>query len=141
MRHTSPEVCLFYRYFPLFRYKFGVFVEYENGMHAVYSQNFITRFGAEKRGARLIGHKGTVEFDWYQNKVKVYNHFENSSEEYSVTQNGTHSGGDTFLAENFIAVMEGSDKSRSTLEEGILSATMCLAAKRSSNEHIFCEIQ
>ncbi|MEE1278696.1 MAG: Gfo/Idh/MocA family oxidoreductase [Acutalibacteraceae bacterium] len=118
----------------------SVILEYENGMHAVYSQNFITRFGAEKRGARLIGYKGTVEFDWYQDKIWVYRHLEDVREEYSVAQCGTHSGGDTYLAENFIAVMEGKDKSRSTLEEGILSATMCLAAKRSANEHIFCEI-
>ncbi len=118
----------------------SVIVEYENGLHIVYSQNFITRFGAEKRGARLIGHKGTVEFDWYQDKIRVFRHLENVSEEYSVAQTGTHSGGDTYLAENFIAVMEGLDKSRAPLEEGILSASMCLAARRSSNEHIFCEL-
>lgn len=118
----------------------SVIVEYENGLHIVYSQNFITRFGAEKRGARLIGYKGTVEFDWYQDKIRVFRHLENVSEEYSVAQTGTHSGGDTYLAENFIAVMEGSDKSRAPLEEGILSASMCLAARRSSEEHVFCEL-
>ncbi len=119
----------------------SVILEYENGVHAVYSQNFITRFGAEKRGARLIGYKGTVEFDWYQDKIRVFRHLENVSEEYSVAQCGTHSGGDAYLAENFIAVMEGKDVSRAPLEEGILSASMCLAAKRSANEHIFCEIE
>ncbi len=119
----------------------SVIVEYENGVHAVYSQNFITRFGAEKRGARLIGYKGTVEFDWYKDNIKVFRHLENITEEYSVAQTGTHSGGDAYLAENFINVMKGTEKSHSPLAEGILSASMCLAAQKSSEEHIFCDIE
>jgi predicted dehydrogenase len=49
-------------------------IQYESGMHAVYTQNFFVRNKAGKRGARLLGYKGTLEFDWYTSEVKVYMH-------------------------------------------------------------------
>ena len=42
----------------------SVLIRYDNGVHAVYTQNFITRKDAGKRGAIIIGYKGTLEFDW-----------------------------------------------------------------------------
>ena len=38
-------------------------VRYESGMHAVYSQNFFARKKAARRGARLYGYLGTLEYD------------------------------------------------------------------------------
>lgn len=116
-------------------------IEYESGMHVVYSQNFITRNGAGKRGARLIGYKGTLEFDWTKNIITVYRHLENVTETYEVKCNASgHGGGDAILAENFVNVMKGKEVSRATLKEGILSAQMCLLARKSSVEHQFYEI-
>ena len=43
-----------------------------------------------------------------------------------------HSGGDKLLVANFIEVMEGSNKSKSPLLDGIISAKMCLSAKKSA---------
>lgn len=115
-------------------------VEYDNGVHAVYTQNFVARKGAAKRGARLIGYYGTVEFDFVTGKAHVYYHNENKTETYEFALGHGHSGGDDALIKNFAAVVRGTETSRSSLDDGILSATMCLAAKRSSNEKIFCDI-
>lgn len=116
-------------------------IEYESGMHVVYTQNFIVRKDAGKRGARLIGYKGTLEFDWVSNEIKVFRHLEAVNEHYTFGEGGgSHFGGDNELVANFISVMKGTDVSHATLEEGILSAKMCLMAKKSAKEHIFCDI-
>ncbi len=115
-------------------------IEYESGMHVVYSQDFIVRNGAGKRGARLIGYYGTLEFDWVTGRITVYRHLEQVKEEYTLTQGSGHFGGDGMLAENFIGVMKGTERSQTTLAEGILSAEMCLAARKSSEEHVFVEL-
>lgn len=116
-------------------------IEYESGMHVAYSQDFIVRNGAGKRGARLIGYKGTVEFDWFDEKITVYKHLENVVETHKFpNMQSDHFGGDNELVSNFIGVMEGAEKSRATLEEGILSANMCLMCKRSAEERRFFDI-
>lgn len=119
----------------------SVIVEYESGMHVVYSQDFIVRNGASKRGARLIGYKGTLEFDWYKDTVTVFRHDADIVETYKIGgQEGAHFGGDAILAENFVNVMMGTEKTIAPLSEGILSAEMCLGAKLSSEKHIFVEL-
>ncbi len=116
-------------------------IEYGSGMHVAYSQNFVARNDAGKRGARLIGYKGTIEFDWYKAEVNVYNHLECVSEKHKfVDDSGSHFGGDDYLINNFIDVMTGKDVSHSTLAEGILSAKMCLLCKRSAQEKKFFEL-
>lgn len=120
----------------------SILIEYDSGMHVAYTQNFIVRTeAAGKRGARLIGYKGTLEFDWVTSKIKVFRHLENVTEEYNLIDNGTHFGGDPELASNFVKILEGKDVSHSTLADGILSAKLCLAAKKSATEHIFCDIR
>ena len=116
-------------------------LEYENGMHVVYTQNFVARNGAGKRGARLIGFKGTLEFDWVTSTIRVFRHQENVSEEYTVHKTGTsHFGGDQNLVDNFLDVMKGTAPSDAPLSDGIFSAHLCLCAKKSSLEHIFVDI-
>ena len=116
-------------------------VEFESGMHVVYSQDFIVRGLAGKRGARLVGYLGTLEFDWNSNKITVYSHTEMTKEEITPQASAAgHFGGDINLVKNFVEVMKGTAKSIATLEEGILSAKLCLAAKKSSMEHIFVDI-
>ena len=118
----------------------SVIVEYESGMHVVYSQNFFARKGAKKRGARLFGYKGTVEFDFNTGIVTVYRHNEEITETYTVKHTGHHFGGDRILTRNFVDLMAGTAASKATLAEGILSADMCLAAKRSARDHSFQDI-
>lgn len=118
----------------------SVIVRYENGLHVVYTQNFVARKGAAKRGARFIGYLGTVEFDFPSATIKVYDHMSSNIETIDLSEDkGKHFGGDRRLAESFVAVMQGAP-SPSTLAEGILSVEMCLAAKESTAEKRFVDI-
>ena len=51
-----------------------------------------------------------------------------------------HGGGDLKLIENFIGVMQGTEKSKTPLEQGLLSAYMCLKAKESAENHTFVKL-
>ncbi len=117
-------------------------VEYETGMHVCYSQNFFARRKAHARGARLLGYRGTVEFDWATDELKVYMHHVPRVETYKTdTSQMSHGGGDTVLADNFIRVMRGDAKSVAPLSAGILSALMCLKAKESAATRTFQKIE
>jgi predicted dehydrogenase len=107
-------------------------VTYDTGLHVVYTQNFVARAKAAKRGARFIGYKGTVEFDFPTAVITVYDHVTGEVEKIDMSGDfGQHFGGDRRLAEAFIRVMAG-EASPSTLAEGILSVSMCLAARESA---------
>ena len=117
-------------------------VEYETGMHVSYSQNFFARKSAGRRGARLYGYKGTLEFDWYTDELKVYLHHVPRIESYKTdTSAASHGGGDTVLCDNFIRVIRGEQKSVAPLSAGILSALMCLKAKESAKTRTFQKIE
>jgi predicted dehydrogenase len=115
-------------------------IQYESGMHAVYTQNFYTRRGAAARGATLIGYRGTITFDWYRQELTVHHHHTNKVEHYrfEATADGHH-GGDTELAHDFLKVLSGKGMSRSPLEAGILSVQMCLMARDSCRTGTFQE--
>lgn len=116
-------------------------IMYENGVHAVYSQNFIARKGAAKRGARFIGYYGTVEFDFNTGVVKVYYHNENRTETHEFEVTRGHMGGDKVLVRDFSNVVRGKAPSHAPLYDGILSAAMCLAAKDSCAKNEFEDIR
>lgn len=107
-------------------------LQYGSGMHAVYTQNFYARRGAARRGATLIGYKGTVSFDWYTDEVVVHHHHTARVERHRLEAMGAgHHGGDRELAHDFLAILNRTGPSRATLADGILSAQLCLMAKRS----------
>ncbi len=108
-------------------------VEYENGVHAMYSQNFFARRDAGQRGATLIAYGGTISFDWYSNKLKVVYHHRDRTEDIDLASKHGHGGGDVELVKSFMEVMLGEAPSISTLDDGVLSAYMCLKAKESAN--------
>jgi predicted dehydrogenase len=113
-------------------------IQYETGMHVSYSQNFFARKGAEARGARLLGYKGTLEFDFYTEAIKVNMHNTPRVETYQLDSSQmSHGGGDAILVHNFIQVMKGEEKSGTPLNDGLLSALMCLKATHSSETHTF----
>lgn len=117
-------------------------IRYETGMHVCYSQNFFARRSAGKRGATLLGYKGTIEFDWYTDELKVHMHHTPRVESYKMdTTNASHGGGDTVLADNFVRVMRGEQKSVSPLNAGLLSVLMCLKARESAATNTFQEIR
>lgn len=113
---------------------------YESGMHMSYSQNFFIRRGAAARGARFMGYKGTVDFDFYTGKVKVYMHHTARVETYELEAGNNHFGGDEKLARNFTAIMKGTASSISTLDDGLMSALMCMKAQESTQTGTFQNI-
>ncbi len=118
-----------------------VIVRYESGMHVVYTQNFFTRNKhAAKRGAIIAGVGGVVEFDWQTSEIIVRKHYETGEIRSKVEAIAFHGGGDIKLINNFIGVMLGTEKSKTPLEQGLLSAYMCLKAKESAEEHKFVEL-
>ena len=117
-------------------------VQYETGMHVVYSQNFFARKTAGKRGASLFGYKGTIEFDWYTDELKVHMHQTPRLETYKMNTSGaSHGGGDTVLVDNYIRVIRGEAKSIAPLDAGLLSVLICLKAKQSAATKTFQEIE
>lgn len=119
----------------------SMLVEYKGGIHAVYTQNFVVREGAAKRGARFIGYKATLEFDFYTGEIHVFDHYTGEHEVITVKDDGSHFGGDKFLTDAFIKVMKNGEPSPSPLSGGIASAEVCLAAKYSAENGVFVEIK
>jgi predicted dehydrogenase len=120
----------------------AVLVRNEDGTFFSYSQNFYARKGAARRGARLIGYDGTLEFDWYADEIRVWMH---SSPRVEVHKSGSaqlaHSGGDFRLAENFIELVRANGaKSAAPLEAGLQSALLCLAARESARTSTFRKV-
>lgn len=111
---------------------------YENGLHAAYTQNFVTR-GSGRRGAYISGHLGTLMFDWHTHSIVVHDNFKKRMDriEVKASQDEGHLGGDHVLATNFSNLIQGKEKSQSNLHDGLLSAAMCLAARESANTHTF----
>lgn len=112
-------------------------IRYETGMHLSYSQNFFVRRQAGARGARFMGYKGTVEFDFFSGEVKVIMHHSPKVELYKFEEEDDHFGGDTALARNFIGIMRGEEESVSPLIAGMDSALLCLKAKESAQTGTF----
>ena len=117
-------------------------VQYASGMHAAYTQNFYSRRGAAARGARLIGYRGTIEFDWYKDELVVHHHHSPRVERhrFEPLPGEGHHGGDSELARNFLDVIRGRAPSRTPLEAGLLSVEMCLAARDSCRTGSFQEL-
>jgi len=107
-------------------------IRYDTGMHVSYSQNFFVRREAGARGARFMGYKGTVEFDFYTKEIKVIMHHEPSVQTHRFDAANDHFGGDAVLAQNFIDLMQGKETSVSDLGSGLTSALLCLKARESA---------
>ena len=117
----------------------SLILRYESGMHAIYAQNFFARKGAARRGARLYGYKGTLEFNFATEQITIYDHMSDKVARISVPIPAKgHGGGDTALMKNFVELCEGSTtESIAPLSEGIKSAQVCLCAKQSSETDTF----
>ncbi len=108
-------------------------VAYEDGSHASYTQNFLSRRTAASRGATVTGYESTLSFDWYKGTVTVIDHHRDRVDSFNVKATSGHLGGDEALARNFVDVCLARDESRTDLASGLLSAAMCLAARESAH--------
>ena len=115
-------------------------LEYENGVQTSYTQNFFTRYRAARRGARLYGYRGTIEFDWNQNQIKVFSHISPLAETIDFSGSMPHFGGDRELCFDFLMAMRDRRPSRSPIAAGILSALTCLWARESANNRQAYEV-
>jgi len=115
-------------------------IRYRGGALLAYTQNFIARHLAARRGARLYGYRGTIEFDWYQNAIKVYSHRSPVVDTIDFSGGMEHFGGDRELCLDFLLGMRDSKPSRSPIEAGILSALTCLWARESALTGQFCKV-
>ncbi|OZB90483.1 Gfo/Idh/MocA family protein [Paenibacillus sp. XY044] len=114
---------------------------YDSGMHVSYSQNFFARRGAARRGARLLGYKGTLEFDFYTQTIHVDLHHTPQVETYRLEAKGRHFGGDAAIAGHFVERLTGRAAAGPDLEAGLRSALICLKARESAEANAFQEIE
>jgi hypothetical protein len=112
-------------------------VSYSNGIHVAYSQNFVSRRSAAWRGCRITGYRATLEFDWYKEAIRIIEHHTGTVEDIRMAGNGEHHGGDTVLMRNFLDVIRRVDVPHTSLADGLLSASMCLAAQASEDSGTF----
>ncbi len=108
-------------------------IQYESGIHASYSQNFVTRQSAATRGAIITGYEATLSFDWYTHTITVTDHHSDGVETFEIKSTSGHLGGDDALIKNFRDLSLGRDESHSDLTAGITSVLMCLAARDSAH--------
>jgi len=116
-------------------------VEFASGAHGVYTQVFYARRDAAARGATISGYDGTVSFDWYRNELKRVRHHQPFSETAKAGETVPHFGGDLELARDFVAVIQGRRKPRTSIRSGIQSVYACLAAKESAQTARFVEVR
>lgn len=113
----------------------------ESGMLISYSQNFVVKKSAGRRGARLIGTKGSAEFDFYTGEIRVDHYLSPQIEIHQFSHPaGLHFGGDEALVLDFLRILDG-ETSRSDLSAGLVSAASCLAARQSAEEGRFITIE
>lgn len=114
-------------------------LQYPDGTHASYAQNFVTRRQAARRGAIITGYRATLDFDWYTDTVRIIEHHRDHVETHKARGAGGHRGGDAVLARTFLDVIGGA-KSPVSLADGLLSVATCLAADRSTRSGRFEDV-
>jgi predicted dehydrogenase len=67
---TSDHLCVFGDGIEL-QDAGAALISYEEGTHASYTQNFLSRRSAGSRGATITGYQATLSFDWYVGTVRV----------------------------------------------------------------------
>ncbi len=116
-------------------------VTFENGVQGVYTQVFYSRRGAAQRGMTLSGAKATLKFDWYDNNLKLFHHYEPFVETVTPDEGLQHFGGDAVLARNFVEVVAGNATSVAPLSAGLESVYACLAARTSAQVARFVDVE
>ena len=111
-----------------------------SGMLISYNQNFTVKKSAGRRGARLIGTKGSAEFDFYTAEIREDRYLSPQTVTHKFNfPAGMHFGGDEMLAQDFLRVLGGED-AQSDLTAGLVSAASCLAAREADKLGRFVSI-
>ena len=116
-------------------------LEFPDGRHGVYTQVFFSRRDAHARGAIVSGYKGTLSFDWYENKLKCVRHHQPFTAVEKADDKLSHFGGDLELARDFVGMIKKQAKPRATIWKGIQSVYACLAAKESAQTGKFVKVR
>ena len=112
----------------------------ESGAIISYNQNFTVKRTAARRGCRIIGTKGSAEFDFYTGVIRHDDYaFDQTATIRIRPTGGNHFGGDRRLAQDFMNLLAGG-KPSSDLLGGLRSAACCLAAKRSAETNCLTDI-
>jgi predicted dehydrogenase len=119
----------------------SVIFEFEDGAHGIYTQVFFSRRDAARRGSVISGKSGTLDFDWYDNELRYTRHYSQFSDIIKAGKGMSHFGGDLELANDFIGIITGIGKSRTTIQHGLQSVYTCLAAKESSESGKFVDVR
>lgn len=117
-------------------------LEFDSGVHGVYTQVFFSRRDAAARGATVSGYMGTVSFDWYKNELRRVRHHAPFSATEQAGEGASHFGGDDELGNDFIGLIRGTvRRSRTPIGTGIQSVYACLAAKESARRGRFVPVR
>lgn len=112
----------------------------ESGILISYNQNFTVKKNAGRRGCRLIGTRGSAEFDFYTAEIRRDDYLNPQTISHKFTfPAGNHFGGDERLALDYLRVLNG-EPAQSDLRAGLDSAAACLAAKQADREGRFVPI-
>ena len=128
-------------------------IQYEGGVTASYSQTFNAPRNGGQRGGYFIGTEGILEFRLYGEfeehpdtgafvkgnstiRITRFNDKPGSClKETHDWANVGHEGSTEYLAEGFIKLLQGKDSPiNATIQDGYISAMMCLAAQKSIDE-------
>lgn len=119
----------------------AVLLQARGGAIINYSQSFIVKKSAQRRGARFIGTRGSAEFDFYTGEIRVDQYHSKHIIRHCIEPvYPQHFGGDNNLALAFGEMMEGKP-SRASLFEGLASAACCLAAQQAAQSGNITEIE
>ena len=118
----------------------GALVLLDSGASLVYSQCFVARKSAGLRLYRFVGFKATLELEFISGSIKVIHHRDNEIETYTYQEAAGHFGGDEGLMEAFVHLLRGEECSYPSLTDGMISANLCLTAKRSAERERFLEV-
>ena len=118
----------------------SMILQTESGALISYSQVFMVKKSAARRGCRLIGTEGSAEFDFNTGEIREDRYFTPQTVVHTFRfPAGQHFGGDEALALDFLNVLNGG-AARSDLKAGLESAAVCLAAKESAEMGRFVPI-
>lgn len=119
----------------------SVLLQLSNGAHASYAQCFTGRRGAALRLTRIVGFNATLELEFVSGEVRVFHHHSGRVDRYQFKEAEGHFGGDEALMNAFVKLMRGERTEYPDLRDGRISASACLAAKRSAQTEKFVKVE
>lgn len=109
-------------------------VEYDNGVRATHSENFISPVG--DRLFTIVGDRGHLDASLHDAHVTVRPRWTSDRIEYNLTRPaGGHGGADPAMVETFVRNLKYGKSPVATLRDGTMSVLIAEAAERSRREN------